>query len=111
MFQCCLALLCGSSAAAQAVLSCDSRTDIVREGLPRLAAYQSGPAQLAALKKAPYRRFGPFDRATYGFTSLDIYLRSLRTSEDSMFGLIVAPMLRGVTPDTVKVRTGRWREE
>src|SRR5688572_19438422 len=72
MFQCgvvAAALLCGAStAAAQAVLSCDSQAEIVREGLPRLAAYQPGASQLAALKKAWHRRFGPFDRATYGFS-------------------------------------------
>jgi hypothetical protein len=89
VLQCCVAivLLCSSSpAAAQAVLSCDSRTDIVREKLPRLAAYQPDPSQLAALKKAGHRRFGPFDRATYGFSSVDIYLRSLGASEDSFYG-------------------------
>lgn len=83
--QCCLALLSGA-AAAQDVLSCDSGMEIARERLPRLAAHQPGPSQLAALKKARHRRFGPFDRATNGFTSVDIYLRVPRTSPDSIDG-------------------------
>jgi hypothetical protein len=91
MFQCCVvgvALLCGASTAAAqaaaqpAVLSCDSQAEIVRERLPRLAAYQPGALQLAALKKAWHRRFGPFNRATYGFSSVDFYLRSPNPSED-----------------------------
>jgi hypothetical protein len=107
LLKCCVAaaLLCGSTtAAAQAVLSCDSRTDIVREGLPRLAAYRPGPSQLAALKKARHRRFGPFDRARYGFSSVEIYFKSLGTSEDSEYGPVeIVVRLGSVTPRWFKV--------
>jgi hypothetical protein len=86
VLHCFLGLLCGSSAAAQSVLSCDARTEIVREGLPRLAPYHPGASRVAALKKGPHWRFGPFDRAAFGFESVDMYLRFLGPSEHSFGG-------------------------
>ena len=84
VLQCCLALLWGSPAAAQSLLSCDLQAEIVRVGLPRLAPYHPESSRVAALKKGPHWRFGPFDRAAFGFASVDIYLTSHGPNDDSL---------------------------